>query len=187
MFHIASTRFNNETYETNMSYRKKTESAVIYGTSIQVQRKYDSGSLMFVIEMNNEENRIEGIGLIRNTLVTERRHHIYSNNDYNRFIYHGDYWLSRKQLDDLNPEIVEICDLVLFKGKSHLKRQSGISVLTKQLFTNWDYSLFKMKEQIRGAFIKVFKSNNNINENNLKTAIIINENNLKNSPEDNDI
>ena len=61
--------------------------------------------------------------------------------------------------------IVEICDLVLFKGKSHLKRQSGISVLTKQLFTNWDYSLFKMKEQIRGAFIKVFKSNNNINEN----------------------
>ena len=87
MFHIASTRFNNETYETNMSYRKKTESAVIYGTSIQVQRKYDSGSLMFVIEMNNEENRIEGIGLIRNTLVTERRHYIYSNNDYNRFIY----------------------------------------------------------------------------------------------------
>jgi hypothetical protein len=69
---------------------------------------------------------------------------------------------------------VEICDLVLFKGKSHLKRQSGISVLTKQLFTNWDYSLQKMKGKIRGVFIGAFKSNNNI----------ILETNLKNLSDD---
>ena len=171
MFYIASTRFNNETYQANRDYRKKNDMPVIYGTNIKIQSKYDQGSIMFVIEMNNDENRIEGIGLIRNTLLLDKKHNIYDNSEYNRYIYHGNYWLSRQQLEDSDAELVEICDLVLFKGKSHLKRQSGISVLTKQLFTNWDYSLQKMKGKIRGVFIGAFKSSgsNNINlETNLK-------------------
>jgi hypothetical protein len=171
MFYIASTRFNNETYQANRDYRKKNDMPVIYGTNIKIQSKYDPGSIMFVIEMNNDENRIEGIGLIRNTLLLDKKHNIYDNSEYNRYIYHGNYWLSRQQLEDSDAELVEICDLVLFKGKSHLKRQSGISVLTKQLFTNWDYSLQKMKGKIRGVFIGAFKSSgsNNINlETNLK-------------------
>jgi hypothetical protein len=169
MFYIASTRFNNETHAANMSYRKKTGDQVIYGTNIRIQGKYDPGSLMFVIEMNNDENRIEGIGLIRNTLIFEKKHNIYENSDYNRYIYRGDYWLSRQQLEEIDAELVEICELVSFKGKSHLKRLSGISVITKQLFTNWDYCFYKMKAKIRGAFIKVFKSNTNIiSETNLK-------------------
>jgi|LakMenEpi03Aug12_release.lakeMendotaPanAssembly.Ray.scaffolds.fasta_scaffold318255_1 hypothetical protein len=171
MFYIASTRFNNETYQANRDYRKKNDMPVIYGTNIKIQSKYDPGSILFVIEMNNDENHIEGIGLIRNTLVLDKKHNIYDNSEYNRYIYHGNYWLSRQQLEELDAELVEICDLVLFKGKSHLKRQSGISVLTKQLFTNWDYSLQKMKGKIRGAFIVAFKSSgsNNINlETNLK-------------------
>ena len=171
MFYIASTRFNNETYQANRHYRTKNDMPVIYGTNIKIQGKYDPGSILFVIEMNNDENRIEGIGLIRNTQVTDKRHNIYENADYNRFIYRGDYWLSREKLEAFDAELVEICDLVLFKGKSHLKRQSGISVLTKQLFTNWDYTLEKLKGKVRGAFIGAFKSSgtNNINlETNLK-------------------
>lgn len=141
MFYIASTRFNNDTYEENIAYRKKTGIPVIYGTSIRIQEKYDVGTLMFVAEMNNDENQIEGIGLIRNTLVYDKKHNIYINSDYNRYLYKGDYWISRKTILDNDEEIIKICDTVLFKGKSHLKRVSGISVLTKQLFTNWDYKL----------------------------------------------
>ena len=84
MFYIASTRFNNETHAANMAYRKKTGDPVIYGTNIRIQGKYDPGSLIFVIEMNNDENRIEGIGLIRNTLIFEKKHNIYENSDYNK-------------------------------------------------------------------------------------------------------
>jgi hypothetical protein len=80
-------------------------------------------------------------------------------------------------LEAFDAELVEICDLVLFKGKSHLKRQSGISVLTKQLFTNWDYTLEKLKGKVRSAFIAAFKSNNNINL----------ETNLKNLSDDEDL
>ena len=171
MFYIGSTRFNNDTYEANRDYRTKNDMPVIYGTNIKIQSKYDPGSIIFVIEMNNDENHIEGIGLIRNIQVLDKRHNIYENNDYNRFIYRGDYWLSREKLKTFDAELVEICDLVLFKGKSHLKRQSGISVLTKQLFTNWDYTLEKMKGKVRATFMAAFKSpgNNNINlETNLK-------------------
>jgi hypothetical protein len=63
MFYIASTRFNNETYLENMKYRNKTNIQVIYGTSIRIQEKYDVGSLIFVVEMNNETDNIEGIGI----------------------------------------------------------------------------------------------------------------------------
>jgi hypothetical protein len=175
MFYIASTRFNNATYDENISYRKKSSESVIYGTSIRIQSKYDIGALMFVVEMNNEENRIEGIGLIRNTMIYDKIHHIYTNSDYNRYLYRGDYWIDRKTIVEKDAEIAEICDTVLFKGKSHMKRMSGISVLTNQLFTNWDFKLSILKEKIRCLFITYFithpqtqAQNNIINTNNLK-------------------
>jgi len=126
-----------------------------------------------LVEMNNDENQIEGIGLIRNTLVYDKKHNIYINSDYNRYLYKGDYWVSRKTILDNDDEIIKICDTVLFKGKSHLKRVSGISVLTKQLFTNWDYKLSVLKEKIRVLFIKIHSLNGPNN--------ILYQNNLKNS------
>ena len=176
-FYIASTRFNNETYNENMTYRKKSGIPVIYGTSIRIQEKYDIGTLMFVAEMNNEENRIEGIGLIRNTQVYDKKHVIYSNSDYNRYLYNGDYWISRDTILEKDDEIAKICDTVLFKGKSNLKRLSGISVLTSQLFTNWDYKLSVLKEKIRALFISEFSgSSSSLNGFN---NILLCENNLK--------
>ena len=182
MFYIASTRFNNETYNENITYRKKSGIPVIYGTSIRIQEKYDIGTLMFVAEMNNEENRIEGIGLIRNTQVYDKKHVIYSNSDYNRYLYNGDYWISRDTILEKDDEIAKICDTVLFKGKSNLKRLSGISVLTAQLFTNWDYKLSVLKEKIRALFINVFSSSSLNGFNN----ILLCENNLKNEPGNSD-
>ena len=159
MFYLGTTRFNNATYQENMDYRTKNNESVIYGTTIRTYKKYSYGALIFVIEMNNELNRIEGISLIRNILLTEKRHRIYSNGDYNRFIYHGDYWINRQQITDLDNELVEIFDLILFKGKSHLKRQSGISVITEKLFTNWRYELCDLKERVKQLFITIYKTN----------------------------
>jgi hypothetical protein len=160
-----------------MTYRKKSGIPVIYGTSIRIQEKYDIGTLMFVAEMNNEENRIEGIGLIRNIQVYDKKHVIYSNSDYNRYLYNGDYWISRDTILEKDDEIAKICDTVLFKGKSNLKRLSGISVLTSQLFTNWDYKLSVLKEKIRALFISEFsRSSSSLNGFN---NILLCENNLK--------
>ena len=157
MFHIACTRFNNFTYRENKEYRDRYNEIAIYGTAFKIRNIYSTGSLIFIAEMNNETNKIEGIGLIRNYLVSDKRYKIYENNDYNRYIYRGTYWLSRDQIELLDPEIIEILDNILFKGKSHLKRTTGITILTEKLFTNWNYEMNILKEKIKTMFISQFK------------------------------
>lgn len=156
MYHIASTRFNNTTYKENRDCRKKYGEPVLYGTSIGIHQKYEIGCVMFVCEMNNEENRIEGIGLIKNQVVHEKKYKIYSDSDYNRIIYRGSHWLSREQLIFLDEELVTIFDKMLFKGKSHLKRQSGITVVTEKLTKNWEQDLEQLKRRIKDLFVSAF-------------------------------
>jgi hypothetical protein len=156
MFHIASTRFNNDTLAQNMAYRQKTGESAIYGTGFQINVKYSIGAILFVFEMNNDENRIEGISLITNNTVFDKKHKIYNDSNYNRFIYRGKYWLSREQILAIDPEIVEIFDKILFKGKSHLKRQTGITIVTEKLVLKWKYDLDTLKRQIKSLFINTF-------------------------------
>lgn len=157
MFYLACTRFSNQTYQENNDYRIKNNEIAIYGSSFKIRDMYPPGSLIFVIEMNNETNRIEGIGLITNTIVTDKRHKIYKNSDYNRLIYKGKYWISRNHIEELDPEINEIFDLILFKGKSNMKRLSGITILTEKLFTNWDYELHVLKNRVKHIFKTYYK------------------------------
>ena len=157
MYHIATTRFNNATFAENMAYREKVLEAVLYGPSIRIHEKYTIGCTMFVFEMNNEENKIEGIGVIKNQTVNDKKYKIYSESDYNRIIYRGSYWLSRDQLLLMDTELIEIFDKMLFKGKSHLKRQSGITVVTEKLTKKWEQDLDHLKRRIRDIFIEQFK------------------------------
>jgi hypothetical protein len=161
MFHIACTRFNNTTYDENMCYRKKHNEPTIYGSTLKIRDIYSLGALIFIVEMNNEKNKIEGIGLIKNLLVCDKRHKIYDNNEYNRYIYRGKYWLSREQINEFNPVILEILDTILFKGKSHLKCRIGITIITEKLFTHWIYELKDLKNKIKDLFIYYFKDNVN--------------------------
>lgn len=156
MFHIATTRFNNNTFIENMGYRDKHKFPVIYGTMIKIHRKIDIGSFLFIVEMNNDTNKIEGIGLVKNSLALERKYKIYENDDYNRYTYRGNYWLSRQQILDFDSSIVEIFDKILFKGKTHLKRACGITVLNEKLFISWKLNMAFWKEQVRQMFVNVF-------------------------------
>ena len=177
MFYLACTRFNNTTYDENINYRHKYNENVIYGSTLKIREKYPSGSLIFIAEMNNEKNKIEGIGLIKNLLVYDKRHNIYDNNEYNRYIYRGKYWLSREQINSFNPEILEIFDTILFKGKSHLKCRIGITVITETLFVHWNYELKQLKYMVKQLFLHYFTYNidkelTNENINNDKEFII---------------
>jgi hypothetical protein len=175
MFYIACTRFNKLTYKENLDYRINNKEEVIYGAALKIRNIYSAGSLIFVAEMNNETNKIEGIGLIKNLLVSDKRHKIYENNEYNRYIYRGKYWLSRNQIENLDNEIIEILDNILFKGKSHLKFRTGITILTETLFTHWNYELRTLKNKIKFLFIDYFnliKINDNDYENEFYNEVI---------------
>jgi hypothetical protein len=146
-----------------MTYRKKHNIPVIYSSTLKIRDIYPLDALMFIVEMNNETDEIEGIGLIKNRLVYDKRYKIYENTEYNNYIYRGKYWISRKQIDIFNPEILQILDNILFKGKSHLKRKIGISVITEKVFVHWNYEFQTLKRMVKDLFINYYK-HNNINE-----------------------
>lgn len=190
MLYIATTRFDTDTWKENCNYKTKHNiDGVIYGTNIRIRCSHSLGSLFFVIEMNNQTNKIEGIGLIRNQLVLDNRYNIYSNGDYNRYIYKGDYWLSRDKVAYYDKDLVDIFEQILFKGKSHLKRQSGISVVSSLLFEKWDYNDEKIRECLKDIFIKEFSgriidrvdelSNTVVDEHEYEYIIVKNNNNKK--------
>ena len=161
MFYLASTRFKTQTWVENITYKDKHNIlGVIYGVPIEIYNKYPLNSIIFVIEMNNDTNEIIGIGLIRNKIVTDKKYYIYNSYEYNRFIYKGDYWLSREYINRLHPEIVEILENILFKKKSHVKRQSGISVIKSKLLSNWkelpNCNEKYLKESIKKLFLNEF-------------------------------
>lgn len=155
-FYLSTTRFNCKTYQENTDYRKTNEIITIYGTCVKIQNKYSPDTIMFVIEMNNDTNSIEGIGLIRNKLNFDK-HKIYDNPEYNRYIYKGDYWLSRNEILLKDEELVDIFDTILFKGKSHVKRHAGISVITDKLLTNWNYNLPQLKNRVKNLFVQEYR------------------------------
>jgi hypothetical protein len=160
MLYIASTRFNNETLESNYKYRAdKNINGCIYGSCMMINEKYPINSLLFVIEMNNTQNKIEGIGLIKNRLILDKYYKIYEDGNYNRYTYGGKYWVNREQIMEYNSELVEIFDKILFKGKSNLKRISGISVVTEKLFKRWNYDVYLITRQINQMFSDIFKTN----------------------------
>jgi hypothetical protein len=82
-FYIATTRFTNETYEQNKYYRNKLKiNGALYGSPTRIKENIPLDSNIFVIEMNNSQNRIEGIGLIVNTLYHDKYYRIYNDKTY---------------------------------------------------------------------------------------------------------
>ena len=164
MFYLACISFNNKTYDENMGYRNnKYNKKVIYGSMLKIREIYPTESLIFIAEMNNSENKIEGIGLIKNILVYNKKHKIHENNEYNRYIYQGKYWLSRTQILDVDFEILNIFDDILFKGKSHLKNRIGIRIITDNLFIHWVYDLITLKNKVKNVFLHYFQKKQKYN------------------------
>ena len=83
--------------------------------------------------MNNSTNRIEGVGVIRNYANIEQPPWIYANNNYNRYIYQGEHRMDREAIIRYDTELVDTIEAVCFKGKTHLKRGSGLTLVPKKL------------------------------------------------------
>jgi len=165
MFTIASTRFNNSTLAENLEYRLKTNYACIYCSPQRMSPKIKTDSLVFVIEMNNELNQIEGIGLIKNTIKLDKYFKVYENSNFNRYVFKGKYRINREELTRYNSRLVEILDNILFKGKTHLKRGSGITTITDKLLKNERCEGLDIKTIIKELFINSFKTENIEDEN----------------------
>ena len=90
MFTIVSTRYNDTTWQENITYRKKTNhNGCIYGAPHMLSNKIVVDSLVFVVEMNNSLNKIEGIGLMRNNIRLDKYTSVYKDGNFNRYVLHS--------------------------------------------------------------------------------------------------
>lgn len=156
-YELVTCRYNKETWEEMCQYREKTNIPYLCGMPIPMTAKILLDIPVFVIEMNNSCDQIMGIGLIKNKYETEKTHRIYSDTNYNRFIYTGKYYLSREILENYYSELVDILDEILFKGKTHSKRGGGFTKIPKKVL---EYDICRhidIKYEIRKLFIYHFR------------------------------
>tara|TARA_B100001063_G_C16681774_1_gene512171 strand:- start:569 stop:1048 length:480 start_codon:yes stop_codon:yes gene_type:complete len=132
-FYVTTTRFNNETYKQNEQYRiAKDIDGCVYGTPQEMPNYIPIGSKVFVFEMNNQTNKVEGIGYLTNRLYTRKRFNIYKDRNYNRYSYIGKHRVDRYDMTEDMRKNLEVIEELIFKGKGHLKRGQGITSFTQE-------------------------------------------------------
>ena len=136
-FVLATTRFNEKTWLENQRLRSRLNwPGCLYGSPVKNSVLINKGQPMFILEMYNPENKITGIGLIRNTLELENPVRIYEDNNYNRYIYKGKWRVDRADLTHTEEVNMHILDILLFKGSRHMKRGQGITSVSDWIVKN---------------------------------------------------
>lgn len=155
---ISVTRFNNETYEYFSKYNN-TIKGCVYNCPVRIKESIAPSKSIYVIEMNNSNNKIMGIGII-NAKTHVRKHKIYKDLNFNRFSYEGKKRITREELDDVDLRYLTLIESKIFYTKSHLKRGHGIQNVPDIL-----HCIFKNDDEYDSitltAFIKsLFKKDN---------------------------
>ena len=160
---LVSTRFNESTWSQNQAYRTK-HNCCSYSAPAPMSPKIPNESLVLVVEMNNTRNRIEGVGLIRNSPLLDRYYKTYDYFDYNRYFYKSNYHVSRETLMEHNARLVETLDYILFKEKTHMKRGSGFTTISQKLLGHERCNGMDVKNEIKGVFLSTHRTQTEIKE-----------------------
>lgn len=150
MYLLCTTRFNEQTWLENQRWRDVHNwTGCIYGTPKQISDTILPGTPMIVLEMNNDENKIKGIGFIKNNIVLKERIRIYTDGNFNRYVYRGKTRISRDNLNSEQEKILRVLDAIVFKGERHMKRAQGITIMPKWVTNNKHIDFIKILGELR--------------------------------------
>lgn len=141
-YYLMTIRYSNQTHTEMKDYceKNKTRSIkCIYGCPKIISDCVIRDSILFVLEMNNDANRIEGIGMIRNTLQeppvpikgqhnSHRTFKIHDDGNLNRHVYIGSKRIDRSEMTEYEESVMAAFDIICFKGRNHQKRCHGITI-----------------------------------------------------------
>lgn len=122
---LITTRFTNETWKTNQEFRKKKKFPAIYGTPQPISKCIPQDITLFMLEMNNDINKIAGIGMLKNHPFYNK-YNIYENSNFNRYIYIGKYHILREDMTEEENQIMTVFDILCFSGNTHSKRGANL-------------------------------------------------------------
>lgn len=152
-FYIGLARFNDATFAENKRWRESNNwKGCIYTPRKPISTKIPTNSLLVVIEMNNQQNKIMGFGLIKNYRHPQQRVFMYSGNwQSDGKPYHSDMRVDISEIKDADKEIVTAIEKRLFYGCAHYKRSpSQINTIDSKKFTEPN----KVDNFLRNLFIR---------------------------------
>jgi len=160
-YFLTTSRFDNHTWQENQNYKKKNPKIkCIYCTPEPITKAIPIDSVVFVLEMNNDINKIVGIGMIRNYSYMDK-YHVYQNGNYNRFNYVGKHHISREDMTAKELAILEIMDKMCFTGNRHMKRGQGLRSFPVDVLYKCSKKGFDLVDFIRFMFKNRMESNTN--------------------------
>ncbi len=150
---IMTSRFDNKTWFENCKYREEQKlKGCIYGSPELNTKIIPIESILFILEMNNDTNKIMGIGMVKNKPIC-CKYFIYTNGNYNRYIFKGSYRIDRSEMTQDELYIIMALDVVCFKGNYHMKRGYGLKSFPKKMLEKAKPVIDLEKE-----FTQMFKS-----------------------------
>lgn len=134
---LMTTRYDQETWIQYKKWREKynLKNSYYYSCPLPVSPSVPLGSQLFILEMHNTLNKIMGMGVITLQPQDSCYYKIYDNDSFNRYHYHSKLYITRDDLSKntmLLPNgiwisVLELLELVCFKGKRHSKRHMNIA------------------------------------------------------------
>lgn len=159
---IFVTRFNSETIKENREWCERNNTfGCIYGSPIKITESLLPETDIIVIEMNNTKNIIEGIGILKNKLEREdrKKYKIYSDNNYNRFIYKSRYRIDKNSFSLSEKKNIKNLEKLLFKSYYHCKRGQGIQKIPDYITKIEDFNYVKFLNQLYiSRFVSIDKT-----------------------------
>jgi hypothetical protein len=141
---IGTTRFTNITWEQNKQWKiKRNHEGSLYGFSIEMPTSINYKDYIFIIDMNNDKNCIEGIGLIQNVSDDNNRTRIYDDKNYNRYVFKSKYYVEKEKIKD--QKTLLFLEQILFTTQKHMKRGLGVTVLRYDRILTFNSDINKPK------------------------------------------
>lgn len=134
-----TTRFTDETLSENISYRRHNNIPCIYNVAVPISDQHPYKDL-YVIEMNNTQNIVVGIGIITKRIYPREK--IYTDPSYNRYTYRGKTYIPREEIP---PWMLAELEQKLFFGKSHMKRGKSMTKLPDKWLKREYYDFINTK------------------------------------------
>jgi hypothetical protein len=138
-FAVCITRYNTRTWTESRAWlASNTDHACIYKSPVAIKAGIPYEAPLFVIEMNNDTNRIMGVGRIVNEIRADRPYRVYADQNYNRYTYLGRQRVDRADImrSSINARVIETLERMLFYGARHAKRGQGIDLLPVRIRKN---------------------------------------------------
>jgi len=148
---IMTSRFNTNTWNENENYRTlHTKIGCIYGSPCPISINIPHEAIMFILEMNNDTNKISGIGMVRNKPQINKNR-VYENGNYNRYSFMGKCRIDREQMTEEEKLILSVFDILCFTGNRHMKRGQGLTSFPIDMLYRCHYKL-DLIEFVRNMF-----------------------------------